>query len=1010
MINSTLTVKNLSVQSAWRGFLRVSYASIALLLLCVRCQALDPSHRMTQYSHASWTRQEDRLHGGAWSLAQTNDGILWIGTELGLQRFDGVRFQNWRPEAGPPLPGDSITALMAATDGTLWIGTRDGLSHLVNGKLDSYSTQQGPAHPSVAAILEGRDRSIWAGLMGYRSGGLCRVEKGKLNCAYSTGLPSPAVRTLFEDRAGNLWAGGTSSLYRWKQGSVQVYDLPRKTDAVSSLGEDRRGRIWLTTQGAGSLLHLADGRFVNCEILPAGQSFQPSAFLADRDGGLWIGTLGQGLFHLHNGRIDRFNHADGLSNDVVHSLFEDREGNVWAGTANGLDRFREFAVTTLSKREGLVQDLVTSVLASVSGGLWVGTAGGVNRVLGDNISLFDRRNGLPSVSASGLFEDQDGGLWVATGKGLTYEERGRFHLLNGSVPGNIGSITAAVQDHNRDIWFSDPEHGLVRIRDRQFVEILPWSQFRNRQAWALETGAHAGELWLGFSPEGLACWKPGHATRWFGRENGLAPGAVVDLHRDRDGALWIATQNGLSRLSHDRLATLDKATGLPCEHIQAMLQDDDGAIWLNTTCGMVRIASQDLAAWAADPRRKIRPVVYDASDGMQIHSSSLGYFRHATKSTDGRLWFAVVEGVAVVDPKHLPKNKLAPPVAIESVTADRQNYPVTSAPRLPAGTKNLEIDYTAFSFVAPEKVQFRYIVEGLESEWHEAGARRQAAYTNLPPNNYHFRVRAANNDGVWNETGASFYFVVLPAFYQTTWFRVMFAAALILLFWGMYRLRLRQIQAQIRLRFEERLAERTRIANELHDDLLQNISGFGLQLDGLSKIASETARVKDRIRDLREQTEQWLHETRETVWDIRSPSLTDRSFLNALRDTAERIAKGKPAYLEISVSGNARPLPPNLAGQLLRVTREALRNAFVHSDARVVKLQVAFLEPNMLRIMVIDNGCGFDLEQGSRKIKHWGLAAMQERGRLIGAEVQIQSSPGEGTQIEIDVHTDRDPQ
>lgn len=985
---------------------KINCVSIALLLLCVRCQALNPSHRMTQYSHTSWTRQKDRLPGGAWSFAQTKDGALWIGTELGLLRFDGVRFQNWRPEAVAPLPGNSITALMAATDGSLWIGTREGLSHLVNGKLDNYSTQQGPAHPSVAAILEGRDRSIWAGLIGYRSGGLCRVEGGKLNCAYSAGLSSPAVRTLFEDHTGNLWAGGTSSLYRWKQGSVQVYDLPRKTDAVSSIGEDRRGRVWLTTLGAGSLLYLADGRFVNCAILPAGQSFLPSALLADRDGGLWIGTLGQGLFHLHNGRIDRFNHADGLSNDVVHSLFEDREGNVWAGTANGLDRFREFAVTTLSKREGLIDDLVSSVLASASGGLWVGTAGGVNRVLGDNISLFDRRNGLPSVSASGLFEDQDGGLWVATGKGLAYEERGRFHLLNGSVPASIGSITAAVQDHNYDIWFSDPEHGLVRIRDRRFVEILPWSQFRNRQAWAIETGAHPGELWLGFSPEGLACWKPGRATRWFGRENGLAPGAVVDLHRDRDGTLWIATQNGLSRLSHNRFATLDKTTGLPCEHIQAMLLDDDGAIWLNSTCGLVRIASQDLAAWAADPRRKIRPVVYDASDGMQVHSGSLGYFRHATKSTDGRLWFAVGEGVAVVDPKHLPRNQLAPPVAIEKVAADGKDYPISSALRLPARTRDLEIDYAAFSFVAPEKVRFRYTLDGLESVWHEAGARRQVAYTNLPPNNYHFRVTAANNDGVWNETGASFYFVVLPAFYQTAWFKLLCAAALMLLFWGLYRLRLRQIHAQMKLRFEGRLAERTRIANELHDDLLQNISGFGLQLDGLSKIVSDPDRVKGRIRDLREQTEQWLHETRETVWDIRSPSLDDRHFLEALRDTAEKIAKGKPVHLEISVAGNARPLPPNLAGQLLRIAREALRNAIAHSGARVIKLQVAYVDPNMLRIMVVDNGRGFDLEQGSLKMKHWGLAAMQERGRQIGAELKIDTAPGKGTKIEISVHRD----
>ncbi|HYL73911.1 MAG TPA: two-component regulator propeller domain-containing protein [Bryobacteraceae bacterium] len=1002
-------MKYLSVQSARQRFSMVSYACAAFLLVCLRAQALDPSHSITQYSHASWTRQADRLPGGVWSLAQTKDGVLWIGTELGLLRFDGVRFQPWRPSGSTQIPGDSITALRAVSDGSLWIGTRAGLSHLVKGELHNYTTPGNSPGSSVRAILERRDRSIWLALMGYHSGGLCHVETNNIDCSYTSRLRDPAVSALFEDRDGSLWAGGMSALHRMKQDTIQVYSLPGKAATVASIGEDQRGRVWLTAQGPGSLLRLENGHLVACTILPASQPFQPSSLLADRDGGLWVGTLGQGLFHLHNGRVDRFNHTDGLSNDVVNALFEDHEGNIWAATESGLDRFREFAVTMLSKREGLVQDLVSSVLASGSGGVWIGTVGGVNRVLGNSISLYDRRQGLPSPSASGLFEDQAGDLWVATGKGLSYQEHARFHSMSRAVP-SIRSITAAFEDYNRDIWFSDPEQGLVRIRDRRFVEALPWSQFRNRQARAIETGEQAGELWLGFSPEGLASWKPGRAARWYGPEDGLAPGAVVDLHRDRGGILWIATQKGLSRLSHDHLATLDKTNGLPSEHIQAMLQDDDGSIWLNTTSGLVRISSQELAAWSADPRRKIRPVVYDASDGMQIHAGSLGYFRHAARSTDGRLWFAAEEGVAVVDPKHLPRNRLAPPVAIEKVTAGGQDYPVNSPPRLPPSTKDLEIDYTAFSFVAPEKVQFRYMLEGLESEFHDAGNRRQAIYTNLPPKNYRFRVMASNNDGVWNETPASLSFIVLPAFYQTAWFTTLCAAALMLFLWGLYRFRLRQIQARIKLRFEERLAERTRIANELHDDLLQNISGFGLQLDGLSKIAFDSARVKERIRDLREQTEQWLHETRETVWDIRSPSLDDRHFLKALRETAERIAKGKPVHLQISITGNTRPLPPNLAGQLLRITREAIRNAIAHSHAHVIQLQVAYVDPNMLRIMVSDDGCGFDLEQGSRKMKHWGLAAMEERGRQIGAELNIDTAPGEGTRVEIRVRTDPGPE
>jgi signal transduction histidine kinase/ligand-binding sensor domain-containing protein len=979
----------------------VRHAAIALLLVCAPVQALDPTHRITQYSHANWTRRDDRLPGSIRALGQTSDGTLWIGTEFGLLRFDGVRFAPWRPPTGQQLLSESIGKIMAARDGTLWIGTRNGLSHWANGKLENYQTSKSSAGPGVGSILQDHAGAIWAGAVGFQSGGLCRMEANRLDCEHiSEGQPRLGVTSLFEDGHGDLWVGGGGWLACRTRGTMRVYPLRQPVGAVGSIVADQRGQIWISTTSNGGLQQFQDGKLAPYPI--PGPPVRPHALLSDRDGGLWIGTFGQGLVHLHEGHFDRFTHADGLTSDIVHSLFEDREGNVWVATDGGLDQFRDFAVTTLSKREGLSSDLVLSVSASRSGAVWVGTGEGLNRVQDNNIAVYQQRDGLPSSSISGLFEDRGGRLWADTTAGLAYFEGARFHPANQLLPSKIRFVIAAAEDHDHNIWLSEPKQGLVRLRDGRVAEVLPWSQFQNKQIRAIEAGRGQGGIWLGFSEGGIACWRPGHATKWYGPGDGLGQGALVDLHLDRDGTLWIATENGLSRLREGRIATLGTAQGLPCGHIRSMLEDDNRSLWLNSDCGLVNIAEPDLAAWSANPARKINPRVYDASDGMLTHASGGGYFRRAAKSTDGRLWFSNVGGVAVVDPKRLPKNPLAPPVQIESITADHIVYTVGSHPRLPPLTKDLEIDYTAFSFVAPEKVQFRYRLDGADTAWHEAGARRQAVYNNLPPRQYRFRIIACNNDGVWNETGASFEFSVLPAFYQTIWFIGLCLTAAALLIWAAYRMRVRQLAARLNLRFEARIAERTRIANELHDDLLQNISGFALQIDGLAKTVTSPS-LKDRLRDLREQAEQWLRESRETVWDLRSPSLEGADFLQALRETGEQITAGKSIRFAMTVTGVHRPLPPQLAQQLLRIVREAIRNAVRHGEPREITLQMAYSDRDALRIRIQDNGCGFDLEQGSRKMGHWGLASMQERAKQIGAELEVRTTPGRGAEIEIAV-------
>jgi len=873
---------------------RVSCALAGLLFFAGQLHALEPTHSLKQYAHSAWNGQVSSVR----ALAQTTDGTLWIGTDSGLLRFDGVRFRPWRPPAAQQLASEHITALSAARDGSLWIGTREGLSRWKGAEVENYQTSKSSAGPSVTAIIVDGSGTVWAGTAGYDSGGLCRVEGNRLRC-YGTadGLPGPAVLSLHEDRAGSLWVGGVA-LTRWRPGTPRVYSWHDQRE-IYSIIQDRQGEIWVAGRG---LNRLVDGQLVPYPIASAPQKLRPWVLLPDRDGGLWIGTRGQGVIRLYQGRIGRFTQDDGLSSDIVNSLLEDREGNIWVGTDAGLDRFREFAVNTISKREGLSQNAASSVFSAKDGGVWIGTEAGLNRVTADGrILVHNKRDGLPSGNIWGGFEDQAGRTWVVTADGLAYSDRGRFWPFNLPL-GKKMSFVAATEDRDHTVWFSDPQNGLIRLQDTRIVEIVPWSRFQNRQAWALEPDD--GGIWLGFAQGGVAYYKPGQPVRWLATPGQAGRKPVMDMQRTSDGSLWIATQAGLSRLQNGHLAPVTVANGLPCESIRAMLQDDGGNLWLDTPCGIVRISFADLSKWCGNPACKLRVRVYDAGDGLRRGATASGYFPRAAKSKDGRLWFAVFDGVAVIDPKHLPENRLPPPVQIEEITAGQSEYSIVPKLRLPALTKELRIDYTALSFVDPDKVRFRYRLDGFDREWYDAAGRRQAVYTNLPPKQYRFRVLASNNDGVWNEQGASVAFSIDPAFYQTIWFRLLSVSAFAVLLWSLHRLRLRQMGKQIQVRFHERLGERTRIAREMHDTLIQNLCGFSLQLEGLAKNATIPVSARASLREIRAETERCFRGARAGLGLAFARAARERPGRNVARGgRADHFRRAGP----VSYDGTRRP-------------------------------------------------------------------------------------------------------
>ncbi|MBV9929186.1 MAG: PAS domain-containing protein [Acidobacteria bacterium] len=763
--------------------------------------ALDPSLEVGQYAHTSWTARDGYSLGAVFAMAQTPDGYLWLGGEYGLFRFDGVSFTQWQPPAGRQLP-DKPYSLLVTRDGTLWIGTFAGLASWGGGKLTQYPELNGKF---VTSLLEDREGTVWAGILGGSpgtpTGRLCSVRSGGVQCYGEDGAFGSFVWSMSEDGTGVLWASAESGLWRWKPGPPKRYEMPGVRLGNLSHADD--GRLLIGVSSAG-LRQVAGDKVepypihspTNRDALLPDREVDSNKLLCDRDGGLWIGTHGRGLIHVRNGRTDVLTKADGLSGDISCSLFEDREGNVWYASSRGLDRFRELPVTTISAKQGLSSDATKSVLAAADGSVWVATHDGLNRWKDGQFTVFRKASGLPDDEARSLFQDYRGRIWVSTNHGLAYFENGKFVAVGGVPNEEVYSITG---DEAGNLWLSGNK-GLSHLLDGRLVERFPWSAL-GRQQQAKVILSDRGGLWLSFWTDGgVLYFKDGQVRASYTAAEGLGKGHVPGLLLDRDGAVWAATEEGgLSRIKDGRVTTLTSRNGLPCDTIHWASEDDDGALWLYTACGLVRMVRGELDAWVADPQRRVETTVWDAGDGVILRAISPAYYNPpVAKSADGKLWFMPGESVQVVDPRHLPVNRIPPPVYVEQVTADGQTYDAAQGLRLPAGVHDLLFDFTALSLVAPENVPFRVKLEGQDKDWRELVNQHHVHYTNLPPGNYRFRVTAANNSGVWNEEGALLDFSIDPAFYQTTWFRVLCALTFLALLWAAYRLRVRQLEQRER--------------------------------------------------------------------------------------------------------------------------------------------------------------------------------------------------------------------
>jgi PAS domain S-box-containing protein len=799
----TMWDKAVIVRMRARGVF-ASGAVLACLLLVAAPGALglDPDRRISQYGHTVWRIQDGAISPPT-NIAQTTDGFLWITTAQGLMRFDGVRFVPWQPPQGQSLPGTHFSAVLGSRDGSLWIGTTRGLARWKNGQLRTYTDLEHPA--GIAAIIEDDSGKIWATRYGSyaREAPLCSISEETLHCfGKKDGIPVGYGLGLTHDSEGNIWFG-SKVLLRWRPGTPattyfgEIAELA-KSDGVIQVVLGPSGTAWASLDGTGPQLGVrqySGGRWTSFAV-PGfdGARVRSGALLVDRRGSLWVGTMNDGVYRISGGVADHYGASDGLSGNDAGNLFEDREGNIWVLTDGGLDMFRDTALISYTTRQGVSDSHFYSVMALRNGAVWIGTGDALNilRKQDGKPAIFDRRVSRQGVGP--MLEDHSGVVWLGVDLALIRFQNGRFREIR--APGgqrfaSLGGVSGIAEDSSGTIWVLSSSGQLFSIVGDKIKQASPNSELGQQKYLAADPN---GGLWLGAPRGTVSYFRDGRlqTTSLSSPQGGVG---IHALFVDSDNSLLVPTSQGLYRLNHGQVTLFSGDNGLPCPETFNVIRDNHGALWIYTRCGMVRIAEAEWAKWIESPHVAVSVMILDARDGAQAGTGG-SYQPNSSKAPDGRLWFETGVSVQMLDPDRLYENPLPPPVHIEDVIADRKTYSPQNGLHLPALTRDLEIDYTALSLVVPQKVHFQYKLEGYDREWQDAGTRRQAFYSNLPPRNYTFRVKACNNSGLWNEAGASLDFFVAPAYYQTNWFRLSCVAVFIALLWGLHRWRVHHLKNQ----------------------------------------------------------------------------------------------------------------------------------------------------------------------------------------------------------------------
>lgn len=973
--------------------LPAGFAWLPLICLSAKLAVCLPAGKpISEYDRRIWQTQDGLPEDTIQAITETPDGYLWIGTREGLARFDGFRFVVFDRSNTPAFRDDSVLSLCAAADGTLWIGTEGGgLLRYAHGVFKNFGAADGLTDGFVRVIYQDHLGRV---LVGTDHGLFLFAGSKFVRMDGHDGVPPLSVHALMEDSEGRLWIGG-SGLFVLNRGAVKRIHLDRSaaSDQIKSILIAKNGAVWVGAYSGlyriqnGAIRHYPFNRDIETNIVQ------------DESGNVWFGWVGDGLTRFYDGDWATFHAPATLPNNTVLSIYEDADRDLWVGTENGLLRISNTGVSVLENRDGValgnsstIYENVSTIYSDPTGGLWIAN-GHLYQIKNWSLIPFALPAPARAVNVRTIFKDSHGTLWLGSGgQGVVAIRRGvatRYTTRQGLVN---DFIRAFCEDHSGRLWIGtdggvsvwngkkfknyDASNGLVYPSVRTIVE------------------TRDGSLWIG-TDGGISVARNDAWLRLPALQR-LRGERVWSIHQDARGDVWIGTRgDGIFQLKNGKLSHYTTACGLPDDNIYQILQDRSGNLWLSGRSGISQIPLKEFSGQPGCSAGSLSATVYVNSGVAEAGEVNGGVQPAGSSTPSGALWFPTVKGAVRIEPDHVRPARLGSAI-IEQVTADGHNIPTRAPARIRPGEGRLEIQYTAPALMEPEQIRFKYRLDGFDRRWIRAGAERVAYYTNLPPGKYRFRVVAFSGRPAANSTEADFSFVWEAHFYQSSWFYAICIASLCSLIWLGFRLHL----AQTKARYAAVLAERSRLAREMHDTVIQGCAGVSALLEAASTVQPAPAEIaRDLLDRARIQVRQTLSEAREAVWDLRHTSLEGDSISSALTELARRLAAESGIDVRAISQGAPVLLSGSVQANLLLVAREAARNALEHSGARSVFIGLSIARKT-LALEIVDDGCGFTPPPRDAPLNgHYGIVGMRERIDQIGGDFQIVSERGKGTRV-----------
>ncbi len=994
--------------------LGLAVAGLVVVCYSVSAFAIDPNRTLSQYIHNSWGLDKGFPGGSVTSIAQTPDGYLWIGTDRGIVRFDGINFRTFEVGSATPTLGP-VRKLLVDGQGTLWIllqntkllHYRDGTFNLVRGEAENGITALGEGAGNAVLLS-----SLAMGVLVYKDGGFVSAS---------------------ESLAPGRNANQTSAAFSWST-SIAPHRLTESTAAVISLGTTSDGKIWLGTEDRG-VFWLLNGGGIHA-VAPQLPNLRVNCFLPIENNKLWVGT-NQGVLLWNGAELGREGIPSSLRNVEALSMARDRDSNIWVGTTQTLIRINESGVSSLAQKIRSPENRATALFEDREGNLWIGGSQHLERLRDSTFVTYS----LPhQQSAGALYAASNDYAWIAPAEGGLWRLKdGKYEAI--STPGLAGDVFYSMTSAGTDgLWLGRRHGGLTHLE--YGGGLLTAKTFTQRDGLAQNSvyavlESHDGTIWAGTLTNGVSELKNGHFTNYT-TVNGLASNTVSSIAESFDGTIWFGTPEGLTEKSAKGWQTYRAADGLPAADISCLFQDSGGVLWIGTAEGLAFFSAGRIHTLAAEPAYLHEPIFgiaedktgwlwiatgnhvlqvrrpalsgreitdvreYGLADGL-LGTEGVKRDKSVVADSHGRIWFSTNRGLSVVNAVRGTVNSTPALVQVEAVLGDGIPVNLSTSPKVPAGREKITFRFVGLSLANEERVRYRYKLDDFDKSWSEPGTAREATYSGLAPGPYRFRVVASNSDGQWNGAEAAVDFKVEPQLWQTSWFRLLVVLVAGLSVLMVYRVRMQQLTRLLSVRFEERLAERTRVARDLHDTLLQGIYSASIHFDLANSRLPENSPAKSAMQRGTDLLRQVSQEGRNALRSLRSRNSSSDGLEQALALLPKEFALPENIDFLVATTGEPRVLQPLVRDEAYLIAREAIINAFRHAQPTKIEVEVDYAARS-LRVMVRDNGRGID----SQLLKigregHWGLAGMRERAERIGGKLEVSSGLEAGTEIELSV-------